>query len=405
MLILGYIALNFFQPGIFFKDLSGYSPMFWASVVVGLPALINKRINKVVILCHWISLLVLCFVLAQILSVYYGGLQAILDEFLYWYIYSVFVFLIAFSIDSFDHLRKAVWGLVLGGGFVVLYGIYAVHYDLPSLVSGRAGAYGMYENHNDYTFLIVLILPFIWKLYSLEQSLFKRFILLLLGGASVLGVFLSLSRGGMIALLLELLILVWFYQKKKIRFIFLMVMIVAGIFAIQYQWTAREENQEGSAYTAERAQYLRMELWRTGWKMVKDRPLLGVGSRRFREYSQKYTDLSYDSIGRNSHNTYVEVFSTSGLVGFLPFIGFSAVMLRELLRKDLPIDPSLNLIREGLIVALISLHARSLLDAKPHEWGFYLLAAFTLVYVQLRNSTGAGTNSSADLAASLPNQH
>ena len=127
---------------------------------------------------------------------------------------------------------------------------------------------------------------------------------------------------------------------------------------------------------------------------MKDHPLLGVGSRRFVEYSKEYTDLSYSNVGMNSHNTYVEVLSTSGLFGFLPFIGFSIVMLRELLRKDLPIDPSLNLIREGLIVALISLHARSMFDAKPHEWGFYVLAAFTLVYVWLRNSTGAYTNSS-----------
>src|SRR6266446_8060998 len=142
MLIAGYIALNFLQPGIFFTDLSEYSPMFWASVLVGIPALMNMRVNKGEILYHWIFLLVLCFVLAQIVSVYYGGLKSMLDELLYWYIYPVFIFLIAFSIDSVDHFRKATWGLVLGGGFVVLYGIYAVYYDLPSLVEGRAGAYG-----------------------------------------------------------------------------------------------------------------------------------------------------------------------------------------------------------------------------------------------------------------------
>ena len=52
MLIAGYIALTFFQPGIVFNDLSEYNPMFWVSILVGISALMNQRVDKGFILHH-----------------------------------------------------------------------------------------------------------------------------------------------------------------------------------------------------------------------------------------------------------------------------------------------------------------------------------------------------------------
>ena len=45
--------------------------------------------------------------------------------------------------------------MICGGIWIVVYGIYAVYEGPNTARTGAAGAYGMYENHNDYTFIII----------------------------------------------------------------------------------------------------------------------------------------------------------------------------------------------------------------------------------------------------------
>jgi oligosaccharide repeat unit polymerase len=353
------------------------------------------------VLKHPISLFLIAFILTQALSVYYGGIGAMVDEISFWYIYPVFVLVIALSINTTDQLRKALWGTIIGAGFVVAYGIYALYnhftYELFGVerVMDKAMAYGMYANHNDYTFIIILILPFIVKLRSIERSSVKRLFLLVMAIASVVGIFLSLSRGGIVALFLEALLIVHYYKNKSFRPILRVLLLVLGIAAIGYQFAAREATDDAD-YTTSRAEYVRLELWRTGYKMVKANPILGVGSRRFSEYSRDYTDLSQSNIGLNSHNTYVEVISTSGILGFICFAGMLRAMLKALKSHDESSDDvNLSLMREGILISLIALMVRSFFDAKPHEWGLYLLAAFALAYVRLWNAGRRGAAKTA----------
>jgi len=77
----------------------------------------------------------------------------------------------------------------------------------PDLAGGRAGAYGLYENHNDYTFIILMVLPFVYYFIKLSSSRTAKLVLLTLLCACVAGVMLSLSRGGILALVLEFILI------------------------------------------------------------------------------------------------------------------------------------------------------------------------------------------------------
>ncbi len=397
MLVSLYVALNFIQPGLLIQALSNVKPMFIASALVAVPAFTNSQVDRRSILKHPISLCLIGFILAQVLSVYYSGVRQMIDEFSFWYIYPIFVFLIAFSIHSVDQFRKAIWGLILGSGFVIGYGIYALYHHFTIVLFGiervmdKAGAYGMYQNHNDYTFLIILTLPFIIKLRSIETGFVKRFILLALAIMAIIGVFLSLSRGGVLALVLELFLLTLSIRKANVRRAVIVLLMLSAIAAISYQFKTREKVDAGG-YTASEAENDRMELWRTAYKMIKDHPIIGVGSRRFAEYSPRYGELSESNIGLNSHNTYIEVLATSGFFGFICFVGSLRAMLKELKKNKLNDNSQITLIREALFVSTISLYSRAVLDAKPHEWGFYLLSAFVLVYMRLRDQNASSKN-------------
>ena len=371
--------LNFLQPGILWPELAGIRPMLIATLVAALWGETSKSVySKSVVFLHPTFLWMLVFIAVQPLSVFRSGFLSMFDTIVYWITYPVFVsvsFLIAGSIET---LRRYILGMCTGGLFVVVYGMYALSDGIGLAATGRAGAYGMYENHNDYSFIIILILPFLYTFWTSERDFFKK--LFFIGGmaACVAGIFLSLSRGGMLALVLEASLIVLLIMQGKRRLLFIPVLVVCASLAIAYQWSARDANQTN--YSSDDAQSSRLELWKAGWEMLKERPLLGVGSRNFSEVSQQYGELSHDNIGKNAHNTFVEILADNGLIGFGSFV-MMIISLIGSLRKDMAIDNAslLHPIRLAVLVSLYSTLARTTLDAKPHDWSIFVLCAIGIV--------------------------
>lgn len=380
-----YTFLNFLQPGILWPELAVYRPLLTVSVIVGLIGYFrNSLYPRGEAFLHPAFVYLTIFILAQVLSVYYSGVSSMLAEFDYWNVYLLFVAISIVLINNTAALERYVWGMITGSMVIVFYGIYAVYAGLPAAVGGRAGAYGMYENQNDYSFIIIMSLPFIYMFWKTQTGRLKRLLLLIFMLASVYGVFLSLSRGGMLALVLEAGLIVIFTFDKKKQFGYLFLLILLGAAAIVYQFAAREENQAG-VYTVEDSEYSRIELWKAGKNMIISKPLLGVGSRRFGEFSQEYGEISGWDKGKNAHNTYIEILSTTGLIGFVSFV----LMLRNVLRglkapATRPEMKCLEPIRRAALIALYAIIFRALLDAKAYDWSFYVLCAIGISCVMLQ---------------------
>ncbi|MEO7157775.1 MAG: O-antigen ligase family protein [Vicinamibacterales bacterium] len=330
----------------------------------------------------------LVFLLFQTLSVHGTGVWGMVDELGFWIAYLQFVALSLLLVTDERTLVRYVWGMICGSMFVVGYGIYAVIANLPSAVGGRAGAYGMYENHNDYSFLIVQVLPFIYMCLRREASFMRRWFLRAAFVACIVGIFLSLSRGGVLALVLELILIVWLTLEKRRRWVMLPTIVLLGAVAIGYQWIERAENQ-GDSYTAEDAEASRMELWRAAGSMIRDRPLLGVGSRTFGEHSREYAEISRDNRGKNSHNTYLEILATSGVLGFLAFVMMLRWLVRDARRRTATTD-WLQAIRTAATISFYAIAFRALLDAKAHDWSFYFLLVVAITSTLLARRQEAG---------------
>jgi O-antigen ligase len=381
-----YSFLNFLQPGILWPEVAAYRPMLVIAVVAGVTAMRGRsatysmseafRHPAFVYLCG--------FTLVQTASLYYGGIGEMLGTFGFWHVYLLFVAIAAYRLDTVEGLRRFIWGMIVGSMVIVGYGIYAVYAHLPAAVGGRAGAYGMYENHNDYSFIIIMVLPFIFMVRRQEAGFLRRSLLGLSLLACVLGIFLSLSRGGVLALVLELSMLVVVGFTGRARVYLIAMTLLFGVGAVGYQWAKRSENQ-GSSYTAEDAESSRFELWKAGWNMVKANPILGVGSRHFAEFSREYGEISHDQLGKNSHNTYIEVAATSGLAGLLTFVLMLRAMIRELRTKiRVPGHEWLDGIRQAALVSICSILFRALLDAKPWDWSFYVLCSIAISFGMFR---------------------
>lgn len=382
-----YPFLNFLQPGILWPDLADLRPMIVISALAFLAALRGRSTydrGEAWRRKPFVWLVV--FVIAQALSVYKSGVGEMLAELGYWFVFLLFVAVSIMLVRDEKTLSRYVWGTMLGSLFVVVYGIYAVPAWGGYAHTGRAGAYGMYDNHNDYSFIIIQSVPYFYMFWRRETKALRRMLLMAGLLACVTGIAMSLSRGGMMALVLEVVLIVVIGQEGRRRLWLLPVIIVLGLGAISVQYARRAANQ-GEGYTAEDAESSRIELWKAGWNMLKANPILGVGSRRFPEYSQQYYDLSYDQKGKVSHNTYIEVASTSGLLGFLSFVLMLWRLIQDLRRErpDLSRKGIIDSTRRATLIGLYAMVLRAFLDAKQHDWSFYSFCAIGIACCCLRD--------------------
>ena len=365
---------NFFQPGVFWPDLADYRPMQVIAVLALLASLKGTAsYDRMEALRHPAIKWMLLFLFAQVISVHATGVSGMVAEFGVWSTYALFTLVSVRIVANPDMLRRYIWGMMLGSFWIICWGIYGVYAGILAANGGRAGAYGMYENHNDYSFIIVQTLPFFFIYLRTETGLLKRLLLLAACIASVVGIVLSLSRGGMITLVLEIVLLVMFTMTRRTQIILLPLVCALGVAAIGYQYAARAANQ-GEGYTAEDAETSRFELWDAGRNMILHHPLLGVGSRTFGEHAPEYGDISHDNRGKNAHNTFIDAASTSGLVGVGAFIAMLIGALRELVRPTARIaSPWEQNMRKATMIAIITMIFRAQFDAKEWDWSFYIL--------------------------------
>jgi len=379
-----YIFWNFCQPGIFFQWPASTMPMMYLSAGMVCSLVINSSgITFWQILRNPIMKALLFFIFVQVISVYYSGIRSILSELGYWYIYPVFCFLVVKAISTTRVLKRVVWSMIIGALPVVAYGIYSLSAgEYKFRVGGSPVGWGMYENHNDYTFLTLLVLPFAWKLIAKEDSRFRKMVLFLTCILCVIGTILSLSRGGAIVLFVCVLLLLK-PKKMNIRFALAAgLLTICAFTAVAFVFNQREAIQ-GTTYSAEDAREGRFDFWITGLLLLRHNPFLGVGSRRYYEYA---------GVRHNSHNTFVEVASNTGLLGIGAYLAMIIFMLRQskiLLTAD---DRLLAGIMEATRIAIIAFLFRANLDAKVEDWNIYFLACLVIagsnIAVRLSPRTG-----------------
>jgi len=374
-----YSLFTFLQPGILFPALAPYKPLLLLSLLALVSTLVKSPdYSRKLVFSNSALRYLIGFVLVQIISVYYSGFYSMFQYFLFWYAYIAFIIVSVLLISSIKEIQRYILGMILAGEFIVGYGIYAVIYHLPSSIEGRAGAYGMYENHNDYTFMIIQILPFVYMMRFRTQNGFYRLLLNIMLLSQIAGVVYSQSRGGMVALVVELGLLYVNTTKARIGIFKILLMGSIAVGAVAFQIIHRDEEQ-GPQYTTADAEGSRFELWKAGKNMFFTHPLLGVGSLRFGEFSQDYAEISHDNRGKNAHNTYVEILATTGLVGWICFFGFIKTSIKQL--RQMIKDNKENTVGSYALATLIAFYSilvRALFDTKTYDWSFYTLCVIAV---------------------------
>ena len=225
---------------------------------------------------------------------------------------------------------------------------------------------GIFNDPNDLGLLFVMCLPMAVYLSSRGGLMgLRRLFWLAVSGTLLYGIYLTNSRGTLLALLAVIGLYAW---RKRGLF-------VAGILgAIALGGMLMLSSRMQDMDVSEESAFGRVDSWYEGIQMFISHPLFGVGAGNYA-----------DNAPLTAHNSFMLVLAETGFIGFtvwLAFVGYCTRMLIAILRADdgaavAALDQDAD---DETVLAVHSawLEDRSIAFVLAVSWGGFFTAAFFL---------------------------
>jgi O-antigen ligase len=344
--------------------------------VWGVEALRRRRLE---IRWHWLYLPLLgigVVALAQILfgiSVYPYLTKV---ELLKWGAYVLLLFLTIESFRTEEHFQELVW-FFLGLGFVVSLFAIVQHftfngklYWLVALPGGGA-PFGPFVNSNHFAGFVELVAPLGLALLLFRARRTEQVPMLVLFTVVPVGALvLSGSRGGIIGLALEIVLLAILSRTHHLGRKQLLgaagIAVLGGAFALWLGVSTAVQHFEKLAHGGI-AQELRVSIYRDTWRIFLDRPWMGTGLGTLVTAYPRYASFYDGRVVDHAHNDYLELLSDTGVIGGLCGLTFIGLLLWSGLKGlQAASGRCERAIRAGSLVACAGLLVHSLVDFNLH---------------------------------------
>jgi len=232
-----------------------------------------------------------------------------------------FVMLFAFFLSGFGILQH----LTFNGK---LYWIREMHYGgIP---------FGPYVNRNHFAGLIELAIPVsLVPLILGKVRRERRFVIGLFALLPIGALFLSASRGGVVALGVELLFLAFYIALRRAGGKHLLsggVVLLAALSLVSWLGVREVLSRFGSLQTLEVKEAKRASMRHGAWNIFLDHPLLGTGLGTIQLVYPPYETLYDGKIVNHAHNDYLEALAETGILGGLCCAWFIGVLVFAAMR-------------------------------------------------------------------------
>jgi putative inorganic carbon (HCO3(-)) transporter len=257
--------------------------------------------------------------------------------------------------------EKLAWVL----GAFVLGAIVSAAYALLDPSAAGADHYGRLAggigDANEEAAVLVAAIPLAIALPAVSSRAWIRPLGWVGAVVCLLGVFATLSRGGLLALGVVLVCAVLFGGRWRSRAALLLAgaaLCTAGYYAVIAPLAARERVTMTTSNG-------RVDIWHVGWRMVQAHPLQGVGAGNFQNAAVHYVQAPGSitsaqlivDVPHVAHNVYLEMLADLGIPGLIAFLGVAMFSLLAGLRAARAFerrgDAGLELAARCVVLALI----------------------------------------------------
>lgn len=316
--------------------------------------------------------------------------------------------LIYAAIRKPSDMRPLIIAFVLGAGTAAVYGVLAqpnaaAQVTSPTAAQGLDRLAGTIGDPNSLATLLAAGIGLSAALlFNPKMSGPWRLTILFLDLLMLTAIFITLSRGGLIALSAALVAGVFAtasrHRAGAVAALATVIVVGYAFFFGVASPEARDRVMEADGGSG------RTDIWKIGWRMVQDEPLIGQGAGNFQVSSIHYL-LAPGAIKRDefivdqpatTHNSYLQVLAELGLVGITLFaliliacLIAAAQAIRLFRRLD---DEEGALMAASILVAIAALLAGYFFLSEQYSKHLWLMLAFgpALLGVARRERDGTG---------------
>jgi O-antigen ligase len=278
--------------------------------------------------------------------------------------------------------------------FVTIFGFaYAFFAILQSVLSPDAifgiyrpasgHPYGTFVNRNDYAAMMVMFLSVpLGMLFSDAVARDKRLLYIVAVALMATSLLLSQSRGGLVAFVVEIILLVLFTTRQRgskkliLRFALsatLLLIAIGGAIFVGGETSLMRLSGSDVAVENPAETTSRFHIWSTTTKMIADNMPFGVGLGAFPAVYPRYDTSSGFERVEQAHNDYLQLVSDGGIVGAILGLFFLYLLIRQG-RQAVAIDNGLRHgIAIGALAGVIAVLVHSLFDFVLHVTAVSLL--------------------------------
>jgi O-antigen ligase len=269
----------------------------------------------------------------------------------------------------------------------------------PAFILARlvpAHGYAQFTNKNHFPFLMEMALGLVVGIALMQRSRLDRLLLYLsVAGLMCVAVVLSRSRGGLLAIAVQIifagLLFVnfktstsesrvagrrWMRWARSIMATTviaatLLVIIVAGVASLGGDQlatgveTATAEMASADP-TEEHEGVRRRDIWRATWSMFKAHPIAGAGLGGFWAEVPAFHIASGASTPQQAHNDYLELLASGGILGAALLIWFAVALVREATQSVRVSEGFQRAASLGAIIGLVGVGVHSIVDFGLH---------------------------------------
>ena len=255
--------------------------------------------------------------------------------------YAGLVFVVTQTLRRGSQLYKLAW--ILGGYAAVLATFSLVQGIAPSgklygiWKPERGGwIYGPYVNHNHYAGLMEMLTPFVLVLAATRFTSGRRKLIVAGIAALMAGtIFLSGSRGGMLAFALQAVLLLVLLRPRRdnwkqhaILGVGLALVIGFLVWVVGNEFTRRLASIQAETQQ-ELSGGVRLSIDRDCFRMWLARPILGWGFGTFSTAYPQFRSFYTTFFVNEAHNDYLQLLTETGLVGFGIAVWFLTITFRR----------------------------------------------------------------------------
>jgi O-antigen ligase len=316
----------------------------------------------------------------------------------------VVAFLVTLVVDSFEDLRKLLWVQAASLVATTIASIF-IHHTVKGRLIGALG--GIFENPNDLAINISINWPLCLAFLLAARGMGKKIIWGIGVLAMLLGVVLTYSRSGLLAMIVAVTICLWEFGIRGRRFHLigaaaLLCVVGAGVVVSTPRYLTRvasifKGNIEGSGDNG--SMEARRELLMDSLDEAIHHPIFGIGPGNFGAATQTW---------RVTHNTYAEFAAEGGFPALLLFLGMMYLAARNLRRvRRLPAyreNPEILLFTQALWASLIAFAVGAAFASFEYQLFPYFMMAYTSVLYRLASEeVRPGTNEALEQPAAKRN--